>query len=157
MKTNGWKKAVCMMGICIAILSGTAAKAQNGYVTNDVVENEKVISRIIYRNDGGLENHMKYDFTYDEQNRILSKEIFKWDRRKQCWSPDTKLSFRYTDTHIVMEQARWSPTQNAYSMDLKRAVYEMNEEHMPIAQLIHRKCDREHRRAILEEPSVSWI
>ncbi|MCD8080930.1 MAG: DUF3836 domain-containing protein [Bacteroides sp.] len=142
MRTNGWKKAVCVMGIGIAMITGITAKAQNGYVTNDVVEDEKVISRIIYRNEDGLQYHMKYDFTYDDQNRMLSKETSRWDRRRKCWSPNTKLTYRYMDTQVVLEHARWSKEQNAYNVDIKHSVYELSEDNMPVAQLIRPEKDR---------------
>ena len=31
-----------------------------------------VVSKVIYRLDGSLYRHMKYDFTYDDQKRVTS-------------------------------------------------------------------------------------
>ncbi len=81
MKANVFFKAVCMMVAMAASVS--VANAQDKYVVEDQKEGEKVVERMVYINNGGLQYHLKADFTYDEQNRIATKTTFLWNKRKQ--------------------------------------------------------------------------
>ena len=84
-------------------------KAQNNnFITNEETVGDLVVSKVIYRLDGSLYRHMKYDFTYDDQKRMATKEAFKWDASTDKWLPYFKIDYTYSSneslwyTHVGM-------------------------------------------------------
>lgn len=80
MKTTVLFRMIVLVAMVFAGIANTTVKAQgNNFITNEEKVDELVVSKVIYRLDGSLYRHMKYDFTYDDQKRMSSKEAFKWD------------------------------------------------------------------------------
>lgn len=124
---------VVMSLVCVA---NTVLKAQEpNYVTNEVKKGELVVSKVIYRMDGLLYRHMKYDYAYDNQNRMTVKEAFKWDGVAEAWNPYFKITYLYVGNEITMEYARWNANHKAYDASVEKSVYELNGENMPVAYL----------------------
>ena len=74
MKTMNVFKALALAVITLVNLLNTQAMAQDNFITNEEVKNNLVVSRTIYKQDGNyLHNHMRYEFAYDEQNRLINK------------------------------------------------------------------------------------
>lgn len=132
MKTTLLKSA-----LCVAIMFASALNfnlmAQETFITNDVMTGDQVTSRIVYRQDGALYRHMKHDFTYDSQNRVVEKETFKWDSRKEEWMPYCKTNFTYTSDQVIMDYAKWSKKSKAYNEGNERSVYEIDGFSNPVA------------------------
>ena len=83
MKTTSLFKAVALVAIMIASVLNSEVKAQDGFITNQVMNGELVASKTIFKKDGSyLQRHMQYTFAYDDQNRLISKEASKWDGAK---------------------------------------------------------------------------
>ena len=135
MKKNILSRTMILLGILIASFSYTGLKAQeNGnFITNEEKVVDLIVSKVIYKLDGSLYRHMKYDFTYDEQKRMTSKEAFKWDARREKWNPYFKIDYTYSDGQITLTYARWNEAHKAYDAQVEKSVYELNENNMPVA------------------------
>lgn len=135
MKKNILSRTMILLGILIASFSYTGLKAQeNGnFITNEEKVGDLTVSKVIYKLDGSLYRHMKYDFTYDEQKRMTSKEAFKWDARREKWNPYFKIDYTYSDGQITLTYARWNEAHKAYDAQVEKSVYELNENNMPVA------------------------
>lgn len=134
MKTMNVFKALALAVITLVNLLNTQAMAQNNFITNEEVKNNLVVSRIIYKQDGNyLHNHMHYEFTYDEQNRLISKTASKWDGTVDKWIPYFQMTYRYEVNEVIMSYARWNESQETFSKDKKETVYELNENNIPVA------------------------
>lgn len=134
MKTMNVFKALALAVITLVNLLNTQAMAQNNFITNEEVKNNLVVSRTIYKQDGNyLHNHMRYEFTYDEQNRLISKTASKWDGTVDKWIPYFQMTYRYEANEVIMSYARWSESQETFSKDKKETVYELNENNIPVA------------------------
>ena len=80
MKTTVLFRMIVLVAMVFAGISNATVKAQNNnFITNEETVGDLVVSKVIYRLDGSLYRHMKYDFTYDDQKRMATKEAFKWD------------------------------------------------------------------------------
>ena len=78
MKTTVLFRMIVLVAMVFAGIANTTVKAQgNNFITNEEKVDDLVVSKVIYRLDGSLYRHMKYDFTYDDQKRMSSKEAFK--------------------------------------------------------------------------------
>ena len=135
MKKNILSRTMILLGILIASFSYTGLKAQeNGnFITNEEKVGDLIVSKVIYKLDGSLYRHMKYDFTYYEQKRMTSKEAFKWDARREKWNPYFKIDYTYSDGQITLTYARWNEAHKAYDAQVEKSVYELNENNMPVA------------------------
>lgn len=131
MKTNLISKAVVMVAVVMASVMNFTASAMNPtqYVTNDEMTGELVTAKNIYRNeDGHLFRHLRYTYTYDNENRVTSKEASKWDSVKEAWMPYFKLNVEYTDYEVEVSYARWNFRSNAYDSNQAKTVYDLEDE-----------------------------
>lgn len=132
MKTILLKAVVCVTLVFAGALN-VDLKAQDQFITNDVKTGELVTSKIVYRQNGALYRHMKHDFKYDNQNRVVEKETFKWDSRKEDWMPYCKVEFSYTSDQVVMNYGKWSKKDKAYTESQERTVYALDGFNVPVA------------------------
>ena len=73
MKTTVLFRMIVLVAMVFAGIANATVKAQgNNFITNEEKVDDLVVSKVIYRLDGSLYRHMKYDFTYDDQKRISS-------------------------------------------------------------------------------------
>lgn len=136
MKTTLLFRTIVLAVMSVVCVANVALNAQeSNFVTNEVKEGDLVTSKVIYRMDGSLYRHMKYDFSYDSEKRMTAKEAFKWDAVSEKWAPYFKISYLYADNEITMEYARWNASHKAYVDSVEKSVYELNSENMPVAYL----------------------
>lgn len=136
MKTTLLFRTIVFAVMSVVCVANVALKAQeSNFVTNEVKEGNLITSKVIYRMDGSLYRHMKYDFSYDSENRMNDKEAFKWDAITEKWAPYFKISYLYADNEITMEYARWNASHKAYDTAVEKSVYELNSDNMPVAYL----------------------
>lgn len=136
MKTTLLFRTIVFAMVSVVCVANVALNAQeSNFITNEVKEGDLVISKVIYRMDGSLYRHMKYEFAYDSQKRMAAKEAFKWDGGTEKWTPYFKISYLYAGNEITMEYARWNASHKAYDDAVEKSVYELNSDNMPVAYL----------------------
>lgn len=135
MKTTNLLKALALAALTLVSTFNFEIRAQEtNFITNEEVENNLVVSKTIYRQDGNyLYNHMRYEFTYDDANRLVCKTAAKWDGSMDEWVPYFQMTYRYEASEIVMSYARWDEARQSFSKDSKQTVYELNDENIPVA------------------------
>ena len=130
MKTNLISKAVVMIAVVMASVMNFSASASNPtqYVTNNEMTGEVMTVKNIYRNEGGyLFRHLRYTYSYDNENRVTSKEAAKWDSTKEAWVPYFKMNVEYSNNEVAINYARWNSRSNAYDSNIEKAVYDLND------------------------------
>ena len=135
MKTTNLFKALALAALTLVSTFNVEAFAQEtNFITNEEVENNLVVAKTIYKQDGNyLRNHMRYEFTYDEADRLVSKTAAKWDGATDEWVPYFQMTYRYAADEIIMSYARWDEARKTFSKDPKQTIYELNEENIPVA------------------------
>jgi len=116
MKTNLISKAVVMMVVVMASVMNFSASASNPtqYIKNEEMTGELMTAKTIFKNeDGRLFRHLRYTYTYDNENRVTSKEASKWDSVKEAWVPYFKMNMEYSNNEIEVNYARWNSKSNA--------------------------------------------
>ena len=79
MKTTNLFKAVAFVAMVIVSIMNSEVKAQDRFITNEEVQNDLIVAKTIFRQSGTyLYNHMRYEFTYDDENRLTNKTASKW-------------------------------------------------------------------------------
>lgn len=129
MKTNVIFKAVVMVAVVMVSVMNFSASASNPtqYVKNEEMTGELMTAKTIFKNeDGHLFRHLRYTYTYDNENRVTSKEASKWDSVKEAWVPYFKMEMEYSNNEIAVSYARWNSKSNAYDSNLQKSFYELN-------------------------------
>ena len=130
MKTNLISKAVVMLAVVMASVMNFSASASNPtqYVKNEEMIGELMTAKTIFKNeDGHLFRHLRYTYTYDNENRVTSKEASKWDSSKETWVPYFKMDVSYANNEVELSYARWNSKSNAYDSNVEKTVYELND------------------------------
>ena len=130
MKTNLISKAVVMLAVVMASVMNFSANASNPtqYVKNEEMTGELMTAKTIFKNeDGHLFRHLRYTYTYDNENRVTSKEASKWDSSKEAWVPYFKMDVSYANNEVELSYARWNSKSNAYDSNIEKTVYELND------------------------------
>lgn len=146
MKTTVLFKAMVFAAMIMATAMNMKVKAQEeNFITNEEVKNGLVTAKTIFKQEGSyLSKQFRYEFTYDEQNRLTGKQASKWNSIKEQWMPYYKITYTYGTEKIIMDYARWNEKHRAYDKDVQRSQYELNEENMPVAQKIYRQNAATH-------------
>ena len=131
MKTNVIFKAVLMVVVVMAsVMNFTASAATpTQYVKNEEMTGELMTAKTIFKNeDGHLYRHLRYTYTYDNENRVTRKEASKWDASKEAWMPYFKMNMEYSNNEVELSYARWSSKSNAYDSNIQKSVYEVSDD-----------------------------
>ena len=102
------------------ILALTTNAGINGkYVYNTECDSNNVVTnQTVYKTDNSgryLTNKLKYNFTYDDQKRLTSKETFRWNAEEGKWTNESMMSYTYGAEGYSMELVFWNKTANQYS------------------------------------------
>lgn len=124
MKTIILKSVACVVFVLTGILN-TNLNAQS-FVSNEVITDGLVASKIIYRHEGSLYHHMKYDFTYNEDGKVIVKEVLKWNTAKEEWAPYYKMNISYTSSQVSIDYSRWNESSKTYGQPKTRSTYELD-------------------------------
>lgn len=120
--------AVALFAIAMMTSVNMLAQSPEEYIKNDIVENGVVKERVIYvNNDGALERHVHYVYTYNEKQQVTSKQADKWDAVSERWMPYFKMDMRYEGNTVNVTYARWNKRSKAYDKDIQKSSYEMND------------------------------
>lgn len=135
MKANVIFRAVVMVAVVMASVMNFTVSAGNPtqYVKNEEMTGELMTARTIFKNeDGRLYRHLRYTYTYDNENRVTSKEASKWDASKEAWVPYFKMNLTYNDNEIEVNYARWNSRSNAYDSNVQKSVYGMEDDNVKL-------------------------
>lgn len=84
MKTTNLFKAVAFVAMVIVSIMNSEVKAQDRFITNEEVQNDLIVAKTIFRQSGTyLYNHMRYEFTYDDENRLTNKNRLQMGQRQR--------------------------------------------------------------------------
>ena len=77
---------------------GMNASADNksNLIYNSEEVNGMKVAETVYKMDGStLANYMKYNYKYDDQNRMTESEALKWNSTKNTWGKDMCIRYAY--------------------------------------------------------------
>jgi len=102
------------------ILALTTNAGINGkYVYNTECDSNNVVTnQTVYKTDYSgryLTNKLKYNFTYDDQKRLTSKETFRWNAEEGKWTNESMMSYTYGAEGYSVELVYWNKDANQYS------------------------------------------
>lgn len=107
------------------MINAIGGNIQNNFAYNTVMNGGQVESKMVYKVEDGkyLQQHLQYNFKYDANNRILQKEVLKWNEIERAFERNYCLNYNYTEASTDVEYALWDSKTNAYSDVKEKAVY----------------------------------
>ena len=73
--------------------------------------------------DNQLCAKMEYRYSYDEQGRLTSREVMRWDDSKKQWVNDFRYTYKYYKNGYNMESSKWDAHLQAYDLPFKVTLY----------------------------------
>ena len=95
------KAKVSLKTVIVSVLllvCGLNASADNksNLIYNSEEVNGMKVAETVYKMDGNtLANYMKYNYKYDDQNRMTESEALKWNSTKNTWGKDMCIRYAY--------------------------------------------------------------
>ena len=88
------------------------------YMYNADME-DGVINKIeVYEQDADhqMVHKMEYRYEYDEQDRLVNKEMLRWDDATQNWTRDSRLTYKYYKKGYNVEVSHWDAARQCYTL-----------------------------------------
>lgn len=73
--------------------------------------------------DNQLCAKMEYRYSYDEQGRLTSREVMRWDDSKKQWVNDFRHTYKYYKNGYNMETSKWDTSQKVYDLPMEVTLY----------------------------------
>lgn len=128
------------------ILSMYLSSAMNGsetYCYNADIENGRVNTMYVYDKDGNyLTAKLAYTYEYDDQDRLVKKEVLRWNERRNEWVKDHCLELTYNMEGYEVSKHNWNRKNQNYDTAMEKAVY-----HYEFSQVMSVNYLRRHKAA----------
>ena len=102
-----------------------AENSNSSYYYNADMENGKVTTMYVYESDSEvLTSKLAYNYTYDEQDRLVKKEVMRWNSVSGKWENDYSLDLIYNEDGYELSRSVWDKRTQAYLPTMEKAVYQ---------------------------------
>lgn len=95
------------------------------YLYNSDLEDGVIHKIEVYeqKDDSQVAAKMAYHYDYDDQGRLATKEIMRWDNDRQQWTADSRLTYKYYKNGYNVETSRWDARKQAYDLPSEVTLY----------------------------------
>ena len=116
MKAKVFLKMFVVSAVLLVASIATSARSNDGQlIYNPVEENGMTIGQTVYKMDGStLANYMKYNYKYDDQNRMTESEALKWNSTKNTWGNDMCIRYAYQGKTVTTTYYKWNSKKGEY-------------------------------------------
>lgn len=109
----------------LSMYLGAANDSNSEYYYNADMENGKVTTMYVYEEDNQmLTSKLAYHYTYDEQDRLVKKEVMRWNSVTNKWENDYCLGLTYGEDGYELSKSVWDKRTHAYLPTMEKAVYQ---------------------------------
>lgn len=93
----------------VANITVFSANPDNNLIYNAEEVNGVKVSETVYKMDGNmLTNYMKYNYKYDDNQRMTENVSQKWNSMKNRWENDLCIRYTYSNKSITTEYYKWN-------------------------------------------------
>lgn len=93
----------------VANVTVFSANPDNNLIYNAEEVNGVKVSETVYKMDGNmLTNYMKYNYKYDNSQRMTENISQKWNSVKNRWENDLCIRYTYDNKSITTEYYKWN-------------------------------------------------
>ena len=92
-----------------------SADNKSNLIYNSEEVNGMKVAETVYKMDGStLANYMKYNYKYDDQNRMTESEAMKWNAVKNTWTNDMCIRSAYQGKLVTTTYYKWNNKKGTY-------------------------------------------
>ena len=115
MRTKVFLKTVALSAVILFSAMAASAANKNNLIYNSEEVNGVKVAETVYKMDGStLANYMKYNYKYDDQNRMTESEALKWNAVKNTWTNDMCIRYAYQGKSVTTTYYKWNNRKNTY-------------------------------------------
>ena len=121
MKAKVSLKTVIVSALLLVCGLNASADNKSNLIYNSEEVNGMKVAETVYKMDGNtLANYMKYNYKYDDQNRMTESEALKWNSTKNTWGKDMCIRYAYQGKTMTNTYYKWNNKKGEYILDRKR-------------------------------------
>lgn len=115
MKAKVSLKTVIVSALLLVCGLNASADNKSNLIYNSEEVNGMKVAETVYKMDGNtLANYMKYNYKYDDQNRMTESEALKWNSTKNTWGKDMCISYAYQGKTMTNTYYKWNNKKGEY-------------------------------------------
>ena len=108
-------KTVVLSTLLLACGMNLSAENKSQLIYNSTEENGLTVGQTVYKAEGNtLTNYMKYNYKYDEQNRVSEREALKWNAVTRSWVNDMCIRYAYQGKSMTTTYYKWNNKKEQY-------------------------------------------
>ena len=113
MKAKVSLKTVIVSALLLVCGLNASADNKSNLIYNSEEVNGMKVAETVYKMDGNtLANYMKYNYKYDDQNRMTESEALKWNSTKNTWGKD--IRYAYQGKTMTTTYYKWNNKKGEY-------------------------------------------
>ncbi len=134
MKTSVIRKAffVAMVMMVAGLFSASAQNSREFFFDKKMNDSGKMESKTKYEfvEKGLAQAVYKYEYMYDETNRLIKTEFYKWNETEKEWQLKSCINHIYNELEncVKLEYAIWNKKAKKYNEVSERASYWLDNE-----------------------------
>ena len=115
MKAKVSLKTVIVSALLLVCGLNASADNKSNLIYNSEEVNGMKVAETVYKMDGNtLANYMKYNYKYDDQNRMTESEALKWNSTKNTWGKDMCIRYAYQGKPMTTTYYKWNNKKGEY-------------------------------------------
>ena len=115
MKAKVSLKTVIVSALLLVCGLNASADNKSNLIYNSEEVNGMKVAETVYKMDGNtLANYMKYNYKYDDQNRMTESEALKWNSTKNTWGKDMCIRYAYQGSTMTATYYKWNNKKGEY-------------------------------------------
>lgn len=118
-------ESIITIATVLTMYFNAANDVNSQYVYNSDLEDGVIHKIEVYEQkaEGQMTAKMEYRYSYDEQGRLTTREVMRWDAKKQDWVNDFCHTYRYYKNGYNMETSKWDDVRQAYDIPSEVTLY----------------------------------
>ena len=115
MKAKVSLKTVIVSALLLVCGLNASADNKSNLIYNSEEVNGMKVAETVYKMDGNtLANYMKYNYKYDDQNRMTESEALKWNSTKNTWGKDMCIRYACQGKTMTTTYYKWNNKKGEY-------------------------------------------
>ena len=118
-------ESIITIATVLTMYFNAANDVNSQYLYNSDLEDGVIHKIEVYEQkaEGQMCAKMEYRYSYDEQGRLTSREVVRWDEAKKDWVKDFRHTYKYYKNGYNMETSKWDAAQQAYDLPTEVTLY----------------------------------
>ena len=118
-------ESIITIATVLTMYFNAANDVNSQYMYNSDLEDGIIHKIEVYEQkaEGQMCAKMEYRYSYDEQGRLTSREVMRWDEAKKDWVNDFRHTYKYYKKGYNMETSKWDAAKQVYDLPSEVTLY----------------------------------